>query len=99
MYENPDAHRITLYIRGNWPSAREAAHDGTVTFAADRGVSLVYWLDGPLAYALLGALDREQLFATAKMIQQQRTATAVSPEKTVPVVAPEQTATAEKGST
>jgi anti-sigma factor RsiW len=99
MYENPDTHRITLYIRGNWPSAAGAAHDGTVTFASDNGISLVYWLDGPFAYALLGALDREQLFATAKIIQQQRTATVITPEQAVPVVAPEQTATAEKGST
>jgi anti-sigma factor RsiW len=99
MYEAPDAQRITLYIRGNWPSVPGAAQDGTVTFAGDSGVSLVYWRDGPFAYALLGALDREQLFATAKIIQQQRTATAVTPEQAVPVVAPEQTATAEKGST
>ncbi len=99
MYENLDAHRITLYIRGNWPSTPGAAQDGAVTFAGDSGVSVVYWREGPFAYALLGALDREQLFATAKMIQQQRTATAVTPEQAVPVVAPEQTATAEKGAT
>jgi anti-sigma factor RsiW len=99
MYEAPDAQRITLYIRGTWSSASGAAQDGTVTFAGDSGVSLVYWRDGPFAYALLGALDREQLFATAKIIQQQRSATAVTPEPALPVVAPEQTATAEKGST
>jgi anti-sigma factor RsiW len=91
MYENPDAERITLYIRGNWASAPGAAQDGTVTFASEGGVSSVYWRDGPFAYALLGELDREQLFATAKIIQQQRA---------VPVVAPEQTtATAEKDAT
>jgi anti-sigma factor RsiW len=99
MYENPDAHRITLYIRGNWPSAPGAAQDGTVTFAGEGGVSTVYWRDGPFAYALLGALDREQLFATAKIIQQQHAAPVVTPEQAVPVVAPEQTATAEKGAT
>ena len=90
MYENPDAQRITLYIRGNWPSASGAAQDGTVTFASEGGVSSVYWRDGPFAYALLGELDREQLFATAKIVQQQRA---------VPVLAPEQTATTEKGAT
>jgi anti-sigma factor RsiW len=97
LYENPDAQRITLYIRGTWPSP--PGQDGTVSFAGEDGVSLVYWRDGPFAYALLGALDREQLFATAKIIQQQRVATVVTPEPTVPAVAPEQTATAEKGST
>jgi anti-sigma factor RsiW len=90
MYENPDARRITLYIRSNWPSAPGAAQDGTVTFASEGGVSSVYWREGPFAYALLGELDRELLFATAKAIQQQRA---------VPVVAPEQTATTEKGAT
>jgi anti-sigma factor RsiW len=99
MYQNPDAHRITLYIRGNWPSPPGAAQDGTVAFAGEGGVSLVYWRDGPFAYALLGQLDREQLFATAKIIQQQHAATVVAPEEAVPVVAPEQTATAEKGAT
>ena len=90
MYENPDAQRITLYIRGNWASAPGAAQDGTVTFASEGAVSSVYWRDGPFAYALLGELDREQLFATAKIIQQQRA---------VPVVTPEQSATTEMGAT
>jgi len=91
MYENPDAQRITLYIRAAWPTSPGAAHDGTVTFASEGGVSTVYWMEGPFAYALLGALDREQLFATAKIIQQQRA---------VPVVpSAEQTATTEKGAT
>jgi anti-sigma factor RsiW len=96
LYENPDAQRISLYIRGYWPSPPGAAQDGTVTFAGEGGVSIVYWRDGPFAYALLGALDREQLFATAKIVQQQRAMTAVTP---VPVVVPEQTARAEKGQT
>ena len=90
MYENPDARRITLYIRANWASSPGSAQEGTVTYAGEGGVSTVYWREGPFAYALLGELDREQLFATAKIIQQQRT---------VPVVPPEQTATTEKGAT
>jgi anti-sigma factor RsiW len=91
MYENPDAQRITLYIRAAWPTSPGAAHDGSIAFASEGGVSTVYWMEGPFAYALLGALDREQLFATAKIVQQQRA---------VPVVPPaEQTATTEKGAT
>ena len=90
MYENPDAQRITLYIRAAWPASPGGAHDGTIAFASESGVSSVYWMEGPFAYALLGALDREQLFATAKIIQQQRA---------VPVPAAEQTATTEKGAT
>jgi anti-sigma factor RsiW len=91
MYENPDAQRITLYIRAAWPTGPGAAHEGSIAFASEGGVSTVYWMEGSFAYALLGALDREQLFATAKIIQQQRA---------VPVVPPaEQTATTEKGAT
>jgi anti-sigma factor RsiW len=91
MYENPDAQRITLYIRSGWDTPPGAAKDGTINFAGEGGVSTVYWTSGPLAYALGGALDREQLFAIAKIIQQQR---AVPPPTT-----PEQTATTEKGAT
>jgi anti-sigma factor RsiW len=91
MYENADAKRITMYVRGGWPSPSGAAHDGTINFAGEGGVSSVYWIDGPFAYALLGELDREQLFAIAKIVQQQRAVPAVP--------APEQTATTEKGAT
>ena len=77
MYENPDAARITLYIRARWRNPPGAAQEGTVAFAGEGGVSMVYWIEGSFAYALLGPMDREQLFATAKIIQQQRTATVV----------------------
>lgn len=90
MYEDPDAHRITLYIRSGWIPPR-VGQEGTVNFAAEGGVSMVYWIEGPLAYALIGQMDREQLFGAAKTIQQQIQPTAL------PV--PEQTATTEKGAT
>jgi hypothetical protein len=48
------------------------------------------WFVGFVGAVAVRELDREQLFATAKIIQQQRA---------VPVVAPEQTATTEKGAT
>ena len=91
MYENPDAQRITLYIRSGWPSGPGAAHEGTINFTGQGGVSAVYWVEGPLAYALGGELDREQLFAIAKIVQQQRAVPALP--------APEQTATTEKDAT
>jgi anti-sigma factor RsiW len=91
MYEDPDAQRITLYIRSGWETPRGGAKDGTINFAGEGGVSTVYWTDGPLAYALGGALDREQLFAIAKIVQQQRAMPATP--------TPEQTATTEKGAT
>jgi len=75
MYENADAKRMTLYIRGRWSvpegSPLSSAPQGTVSYAGEGGVSMVYWIDGPLAYALIAEMDREQLFSTAKTIQQQ----------------------------
>ena len=70
MYENPDAARITLYIRARWATP-SGAQEGTVSFAGEGGVSMVYWIEGSLAYALIGPMDREQLFGAAKIIQQQ----------------------------
>jgi anti-sigma factor RsiW len=93
MYENPDAHRITLYIRAGWATPVSGAHEGTVSFAGEGGTSMVYWIEGSLAYALIGAMDREQLFGAAKTIQQQLHA------PTLPTPAQEQTATTEKDAT
>ena len=92
MYENPDAHRITLYIRARWATPLSGAQEGTVSFAGEGGVSMVYWIEGSLAYALIGPMDREQLFGAAKIIQQQLQAPVLpTPE--------EQTATNEKDAT
>lgn len=73
MYEDENARRITLYIRGRWSVAESSplsdAQEGTVQFASEGAISLVYWTEGPLAYALIGEMDREQLFASARAIQ------------------------------
>lgn len=75
MYENADAKRMTLYIRARWSvpvgSPLNSAPQGTVSYAGEGGISMVYWMDGPFAYALIAEMDREQLFATAETIQQQ----------------------------
>lgn len=92
MYENPDSRRITLYIRERWQSTLPAAKDGSVSYFGEGGLSMVYWIEGPFAYALIGEMDREQLFATAKTIRQQ-----VESPGVAPVI--EQTADAEKDAT
>lgn len=96
MYESPQAQRITLYIRGRWamPSgALRGAQEGTVSYAGeDDGVSMVYWLEGPFAYALIGQMDREQLFQTARTVQQQLEIPAITPVQSEPD-------TVEKGAT
>jgi anti-sigma factor RsiW len=94
MYENADARRVTLYIRARWTTPVNGAHDGTVSFASEDGFSMVYWIEGPFAYALIGTMDREKLFSAAKLIQQQMSV------PTLPATpATDQTATAEKDAT
>jgi anti-sigma factor RsiW len=93
MYENADTDRITLYIRAGWPTPLNGAQQGTVSFAGAGTVSTVYWIEGKLAYALIGPMDREQLFGAAKIIQQQLQV------PTLPTLTPEQTATTEKDAT
>ncbi|MGI9435754.1 MAG: anti-sigma factor family protein [Geminicoccaceae bacterium] len=92
MYENPDSRRITLYIREGWNAPISGAREGSVSYYGEGGLSMVYWNEGPFAYALIGEMDREQLFATAKTIRQQVEGPAIAP-----VI--EQTADAEKDAT
>ena len=62
MYEDDGGTRITLYVRGHGQSARDTA----LRHAADGNISIVYWLDGSLAYALSGSIERAQLQHTAE---------------------------------
>ncbi len=93
MYENADAHRVTLYVRGRWTTPVNGAHEGTVSYASQDGLSMVYWIEGPFAYALIGPMDRDQLFGAAKIIQQQMSV------PTLPAPTQDQTATTEKDAT
>jgi anti-sigma factor RsiW len=79
MYEGPEGRRITLYLRQGWNVPMAGGTEGTVSYFGEGSLSMVYWTEGPLAYALIGELDREQLFATAKTIQQQLEAPAITP--------------------
>lgn len=54
---------------------------------------MVYWIEGSLAYALIGPMDREQLFGAAKIIQQQLQV------PVLPTPAVDQTAVTEKDAT
>jgi anti-sigma factor RsiW len=93
MYEDLQAQRMTLYVRGRWkPSSSSPQPERSVSYGTQDAVGLVYWVEGPFAYALIGPMDREQLFATAQTVQQQLTMPVIPPP-------PEQTATTEKDST
>jgi anti-sigma factor RsiW len=66
MYENGQGRRLTLYVR------RVAATEDTAfQFATSGGHSAFYWIDRPLAYALVGELPRDQLLTIARLTYEQ----------------------------
>jgi len=67
MYERPDGLRVTLYIRqGKWDSDATAFR-----FAKQDSTGVFYWIDGPLAYALVAELSRNELLALSEAIYPQ----------------------------
>jgi anti-sigma factor RsiW len=66
MYEDEAGRRITAYMTANTSGGETAFR-----FAEDRGLAAFYWLEGPLGYALVGALTRTELIALAKSVYQQ----------------------------
>lgn len=98
MYEDvaTQSQLISLFITDRWSSSLNASQpEGSVIHQTEDEVGLVYWIEGPFAYALTGIMDPEQLFATAATVQLQL----ALPE--MPVITPpaEQTATTEKDAT
>ncbi len=63
MYENEAGDRLTLYIRTNREGGETAFR-----FEQDGAVSAFYWLDGPLAYAVLAEAERETLLPLARAV-------------------------------
>ncbi|CAG0989806.1 hypothetical protein BURK2_02318 [Burkholderiales bacterium] len=60
MYQDASGRRLTLYIGGD----RE--HQATAfRYAREGNLSVFYWLDGTLGYALSGELPREELLPLA----------------------------------
>lgn len=67
MYEDAAGKRLTLYV-----SARDRDSGQTAfRFAQEDGVSVFYWIDGRLGYALSGAIDRPVLLAIAEATYKQ----------------------------
>ena len=63
MYQDAKGRRITLYVR-------HATDHGTTAFrfAEQHKISAFYWIDGPLAYAIVGELPRDQLLKLAHVV-------------------------------
>ena len=67
MYQNAAGQRLTLYVRSNAGDNRETAFK----YAREGTVSVFYWLDGPLGYALSGEMDRAALLRVADAVYRQ----------------------------
>lgn len=66
MYENAADKRITLYLR------REAGGgESAFRVIEDSGLTGFYWVDPPLAFAMVGALPRSEMLALSRLVYQQ----------------------------
>lgn len=67
MYERADGLRVTLYTRrGLWENELSAFR-----YAQEDGVGVFYWVEGPMGYALVGGLPRQELLALSEAVHHQ----------------------------
>lgn len=69
MYENNAGERLTLYVT----VPRHAGSDTAFRYAEEHGVSVFYWVDRDLGYALSAKLGRKQLLRIADGVYRQIT--------------------------
>jgi anti-sigma factor RsiW len=62
MYENEHGTRLTLYVRRE----KEPLANTAFLHAKSEDLGIIYWVDGSLAYALTGSLDKPKLMSIAK---------------------------------
>lgn len=77
-YADPDGRRLSLFLRTRWQEEVSQFH-----FAENEDVTMVYWLEGPLVYALVGQLDRQEM---AVVVQALRRSIRQRPQDAVPLV-------------
>lgn len=66
MYEDKAKRRVTLYTRRTRDDG-----DPAFRFEGRDGISAFYWIGGPLAFALLGEMKREELLKLATTVSKQ----------------------------
>jgi anti-sigma factor RsiW len=67
MYQDIKGQRLTLYVR----TSSDARAPTAFRFAREGGVSVFYWIDGRLGYALSGETEREELLRVADAVYRQ----------------------------
>ncbi len=66
MYEDKNGRRITLYT-----VRRDGGNQTAFRYARENGINAFYWIDGPLAYALAGEVNRATLQRLARSVYAQ----------------------------
>ena len=66
-YTDPGGRRLSLFLRTRWQEEAEQFH-----FVENEGVTMVYWLEGPLVYALVGKLDRQEMAVMVQALRRSR---------------------------
>ncbi|HUX25838.1 MAG TPA: anti-sigma factor, partial [Burkholderiales bacterium] len=67
MYQNAKGKRITLYV-----SRRQAGpRDTAFRFSQEDNISVFYWIDGTLGYALSAEMPRSRLLTVATAVYKQ----------------------------
>lgn len=64
MYENTQGKRLTLYLK----NVEEKADETAFRYDQQDGVSVFYWVDGSLGYALSGEIDKQGLLEAANKV-------------------------------
>jgi anti-sigma factor RsiW len=67
MYENEAGQRLTMYVRGSDPVA---GGETAFRFNKHNGVSMFYWMDQNLAYAVIGEVEKKRLLEIARAAYQ-----------------------------
>ncbi|MCB1756208.1 MAG: anti-sigma factor [Gammaproteobacteria bacterium] len=67
MYQHQNGERVTLYIRkGEWD-----AEETALRFAEQDGTGVSYWINGPMAYSIVGQLEQNKLLALSETVYPQ----------------------------
>jgi anti-sigma factor RsiW len=64
MYQDAAGGRVTLYVSADGGENRETAF----RYAREGNVSVFYWVDGRVGYALSGEVERDKLLAVAEAV-------------------------------
>jgi anti-sigma factor RsiW len=81
IYATSSGRRLSLFLRTRWQDETPQFR-----FAEKDGVTMVYGLEGPLAYALAGQLDRKEM---VEVVQTLRTSMRLQPHGTMSQIAPD----------